>query len=77
MVGTRRLILQSGITANTPQLSGLLLLTCWRRRGSWRKREAMPNLFTPLLVMIVSFVIGWVLADLIQTIITVSLLALR
>ena len=37
----------------------------------------MPNLFTPLLVMIVSFVIGWVLADLIQTIITVSLLALR
>ena len=37
----------------------------------------MSNLFTPLLVMIVSFVIGWVLADLIQAIITVSLLALR
>jgi hypothetical protein len=37
----------------------------------------MPNLFTPLLVMVASFVIGWVLADLIWAIITVSLLALR
>jgi len=37
----------------------------------------MSNLFTPLLVVIVSFVIGWVLADLIWAIITVFLLALR
>jgi hypothetical protein len=37
----------------------------------------MPNFFTPLLVMIVSFLIGWVLADLIWAIITVFLLALR